>query len=462
MSAINTLNIGRSGLKVASYGVEVTGQNVTNASTEGYVRRRIVSQTRAPHRNAQGIHKGQGVTVGAISRSIDRFTTERAFEAQGDQSLASTAQEMLAVVETNFREGDTASISDRLDRFFDSLTELTAEPADHGLRLAVRDSGSDLTDAVNRGGQALVDSIRRAEDRINDEVNALNLVLRDIESLNRRISDSDAVNGPADLMDARDAMIGTVAQKIGVDVDYKANGQVTLFVGGHALVQEVEARQLETSGTVGSLSVKMSADGGLLTVDGQLSGEIGGLIAARDQAQATLDDLDLFAADFVDEINVQHSNGFDGFGAPGLDFFAIAGSATNASTGMQLDSVLAGDSSLIAAAGSPSAEVGDGENLSEILSVENTKLFDSGKMNSREFVASIYSDLGNAVVGFEMDATTHNAIVSDLNSLKEATNNVDLDEEAVSLMKYQAAYQAAARVVSAADEMLAQLMSTVR
>lgn len=462
MSSINTLHIGRTGLKVASYGVEVTGQNVTNASTEGYVRRRIVNQTRVPHRSPHGIHKGQGVTVGAISRSIDRFTTERAFEAQGDHSLASTAKETLAVVETNFREGDTASISDRLDRFFDSLTELTAEPADHGLRLSVRDSGRDLTDAVNRGGQALLDSIRRAEDRINDEVDALNLVLKDIEALNRRISDSDAVNGPGDLMDARDAMIGTVAEKIGVDVDYKSNGQVALFVGGHALVQDVEARQLVTSGTVGSLSVKITVGGGVVTVDGNASGEIGGLIAARDQASATLADLDTFAEDFVDEINLQHSGGFDAFGAPGLDFFAIDGAATNASTGMQLDTVLADDSSLIAAAGSLSAEVGDGENLSEILSVEDTKLFDSGKMNSREFVASIYSDLGNAIVGFEMDATTHGAIVSDLNSLKEATNNVDLDEEAVSLMQYQAAYQAAARVVTAANDMLAQLMNAVR
>jgi flagellar hook-associated protein 1 FlgK len=462
MSSINTLHIGRTGLKVAAYGVEVTGQNVTNASTEGYVRRRIVNQTRVPHRSPHGHHKGQGVTVGAISRSIDRFTTERAFEAQGDHSLASTAQETLAVVETSFREGDTASISDRLDRFFDSLTELTAEPADHGLRLAVRDSGRDLTDAVNRGGQALLDSIRRAEDRINDEVDALNLVLKDIETLNRRISDSDAVNGPGDLMDARDAMIGTVAKKIGVDVDYKANGQVALFVGGHALVQDVEARQLVTSGTVGSLSVKITVDGGLITVDGNVSGEIGGLVAARDQAKATLADLDTFAEEFVDEINLQHSSGFDAFGAPGLDFFSISGAATNASTGMELDGVLATDSSLIAAAGSPSAEVGDGENLSEILSVEDTKLFDSGKMNSREFVASIYSDLGNAIVGFEMDATTHGAIVSDLNSLKEATNNVDLDEEAISLMQYQAAYQAAARVVTAANEMLAQLMNAVR
>ena len=116
MSSINTLHIGRTGLKTASYGVEVAGQNVTNASTEGYVRRRLVSQTRVPHRTADGVYKGQGVTVAAVARDIDRFATERAFEAMGDESMASTASQSLKIAEANFREGDTSSISDRLDK----------------------------------------------------------------------------------------------------------------------------------------------------------------------------------------------------------------------------------------------------------------------------------------------------------------------------------------------------------
>ena len=464
MSSINTLHIGRTGLKTASYGVEVTGQNVTNASTEGYVRRRLVSQTRVPHRTGDGVYKGQGVTVAAVARDIDRFATERAFEAMGDESMASTASESLKIAEANFREGDTSSISDRLDKFFDSLTELTSEPSDHGLRSAARDSGQDLVDAVNRGGAALLDSIRRAEDRITDELVSVNKILDEIEVLNKRIADSDAINGPADLMDARDGLVETLAQKVGVDVDYKANGQISLFVGGHAVVQDVHVRnfETETDPTTGRLNVKITAGKGSITVNSFMSGEIGGLLAARDQSQSSLDSLDEFAEEFVDEINAQHSSGFDAYGSPGLDFFTLPGGFTNASTSMALDSVLATDINLIAAAGTPSAEVGDGDNLRNVIDVENTKLFGAGTQNSREFVASIYADLGNAIVGFEVDATTHGAIMTDLNSLKESTSKVDLDEEAVSLMQYQAAYQAAARVVTAADDLLNELMRTVR
>ena len=128
---------------------------------------------------------------------------------------------------------------------------------------------------------------------------------------------------------------------------------------------------------------------------------------------------------------------------------------------MELDSSLAADPRLIAAAGTPSAEVGDASNLDNVLAVENTKLFSSGSKNSREFVSSIYSDLGNSIVGFEVDATTHGAIMMDLDSLKEASSSVDLDEEAVSLIQYQASYQAAARVVTSANELLDLLMTTV-
>jgi len=460
--SIRTLHIGRTGLKTAAYGMDVTGQNVTNASTEGYVRRRLVQQTRAPHRTGQGVFTGQGVTASAIHRDIDRFATERCFEGLGEQSMASTAHETLSVVEANFREGDTASIADRLDRFFDSATELTSEPSDHGLRLAMRDAGQDLVDAVNRGGDALIESIRRAEDRIKDEITGINKILSDIQVLHERISDSDAVSGPADLMDARDGLAEELAEKIGVDVDYQANGQLAMFVGGHAIVQDVHIRQLSTDDSSGTLSVKMSADDGTVTVDSFLRGELGGLIKARDQIAATLADLDTFAEEFVDEVNAQHSSGFDAYGAPGLDFFSIPAGATNASTDMSLDTALAVDAQMIAAAGSPSAEVGDGENLQAIIDVEDAALFTSGTQNSREFIASLYSDLGNAIVGFEVDAETHGAIINDLVSLKDANGKVDLDEEAVSLIQYQAAYQAAARVVTAADELLNELMAMVR
>ena len=112
----------------------------------------------------------------------------------------------------------------------------------------MRDAGQDLAEAVNRGGKALIDSIRQAEDRINDEIAGINKVLSDIQVLHQRISDSDSVTGPADLMDARDGLAEELAEKIGYGVDYQANGQATLMVGGHAIVQEGPRSKAEYRG----------------------------------------------------------------------------------------------------------------------------------------------------------------------------------------------------------------------
>jgi len=456
MGVYNTLNIARTGIKAASYGIEVTGQNVTNASTEGYVRRRVVQSPRAPNRTQTGVYMGQGVGVEAVHRSIDRNVTSRSMDSIGSEAQARTAHQSLQLLESSFREGDLSGLADRFDSFFDRLQEMTLEPGDHGLRLAALSAGEDFASAVSRTAQSADETVRQLEARISDEVVSINQTLDSLEFLNRQISESDAISGPADLLDQRDTLMDTVAQKLGVSVEYKTNGQVNLWVGGHALVQGVNVRDLSVSGSVGSLEVKMSVDSGEVTITDQLGGELGGLLDARTVVQSTSAELDTFAEDFADTFNTQHALGFDRTGTAGGDFFSFT--AGSAATSFSVDSAVAADADLIAAAASSSAEVGDGGNLSVLIDIESSKLFDGSTKTSRDFIASIYSDLGSEVSGFANDADTYQQQLTDITSLKDAVSAVDLDEEAVNLIKYQASYEAAARVVSIADELLDTLI----
>jgi flagellar hook-associated protein 1 FlgK len=456
MGVYNTLNIGRTGLKAASYGIEVTAQNVTNASTEGYVRRQVVQKPRVPSRTQTGVYMGQGVGVEAVHRSIDRNVTSRSIDSIGSEAQARTAHQTLQVLESSFREGELSGLADRFDAFYDALQEMTLEPGDHGLRQASLSAGEDFASALSRTALSAEETVRQIEARVEDEIVSINQTLDNLEFLNRQISESDAISGPADLLDQRDVLMETIAQKLGVSVEYKANGQVNLWVGGHALVQGVNVRDLSVSGSAGSLEVKMSVDSGTVTITAELGGELGGLLEARAVVQATGDDLDTFAADFAASFNAQHALGFDRTGTSGGDFFSFT--AGSAAKSFSLDSALAADPDLIAAAASSSAEIGDGGNLSALIDIESSKLFDGGTKTSRDFIASIYSDLGSEVSGFANDADTFLQQLSDITSLKDAVSAVDLDEEAVSLIKYQASYEAAARVVSIANELLDTLM----
>ena len=54
------------------------------------------------------------------------------------------------------------------------------------------------------------------------------------------------------------------------------------------------------------------------------------------------------------------------------------------------------------------------------------------------------------------------AVVETLQAQREAVSGVSLDEEAINLMRFQRAYQGAARLVSVVDELMETMMGLVR
>jgi len=54
------------------------------------------------------------------------------------------------------------------------------------------------------------------------------------------------------------------------------------------------------------------------------------------------------------------------------------------------------------------------------------------------------------------------AVLTSLQSQKEAISGVNLDEEAIALLKYERAFQGATRFVRVVDDLLAELVALVR
>ncbi|HNC94466.1 MAG TPA: flagellar basal body rod C-terminal domain-containing protein, partial [Myxococcota bacterium] len=71
-----------------------------------------------------------------------------------------------------------------------------------------------------------------------------------------------------------------------------------------------------------------------------------------------------------------------------------------------------------------------------------------------QFLSSIVNDVGGDVAAVSADVTAQDALVEDYDAMRTSISGVDTDEEAVRLIEYQAAYRAAAKIVSATDEML--------
>ena len=459
---LNNINIGGTGLRVASTGLNVTSHNVANVNTEGYSRRSVSALTRDPVYRQGHLH-GEGARVALLGRSADRMIDDAMVTVIGDEAASSTQYRTLAAVEMYFDEDSVTGPSTLLREFFDSLSELKADPSDPSLRHQVVQRGGQLTDSVNRTADALITTQDLIQDELEDAISDVNQVLSEIAALNARVMEGGGAVAAGDFADQRDELIRGLAEDIGATVQFSAAGGATVFIGGHAAVSQGHARQLTvTTSASGAPQVNLSAGSAaaVINVTSDLGGTYGGLTRAWTSVDGYLSDLNTWVDDLGTAFNTQHGAGFDASGNAGADFFSFT-AGSEAQT-FAIDATLLGDVTLLAAAGNATAAAGDDGNLDLLIAQEDTLNHVGGTQTAGDALAQIYGDLGRDVSGLEVTNQTHQAELADMVELRQAISGVDLDEEAANLMQWQAAYEASARVISTTNELLDTLIAMGR
>jgi len=194
-------------------------------------------------------------------------------------------------------------------------------------------------------------------------------------------------------------------------------------------------------------------------------GEIGGTLQVRDEiVPGYLEKLDELANQVVSSVNSQHASGYGLDGTQNV-FFDTAG--TTGAT-ISLNSVLTIDK--VAAAGQkPLSASGPGDNTNALSlgALKNTTLtFTAGASTSHSTVGNYYNALVSSIgVDTENAANTTNqseSFLKQLNALRESNSGVSLDEELTNLIKYQRAYEASAKVINTANDMLDTVMGLIR
>ncbi len=453
MSVFNSLSTGLSALNATGTALEVLSNNVANAGTDGYSRQRLSLRAATPVARG-GLFIGRGVELGGVSRIADGLLGRRLVGQTGFDSAASTLRDNLSVIETFFDETQGTSPSDRLEQLYDALGAATGDPGDEGLRMAVVSSARDLADALNYTATGLSEAIAEYDTSIDETVATANASLAELASVNEQIAASGG--GSGDLLDARDRLIEELAGTLGATASIEADGQATLLIGGQAVVTGGEARSLSVGlGGDGQATVRVSVGSGFVDVTGYVGGKVGGLVDSRELSLGYLDRINEFATTFADAFNAQHASGFDANGNPGGALFTYDPTDPAASFGV--DSAFVDDSALLAFGGA-GGEAGDTGNLEALLGLEDAGLFDGGTRSGAAFLAALTGDVARDTAAAASSAEQSATALADLEALREAISGVNLDEEGVKMIEVQSAYQAAARVISTADEMLQTLM----
>lgn len=243
--------------------------NIANVNTPGYARRSLNLETAIQSGRSGEINVGTGVQIGEVARTTDEFLQKVLREALGDDSSYASQNELLGRVEALFSlTGESTTIGSALTAFFDSVDDLTADPASIELRATVVERATDLVNTITLTYNTIADLQAEADLRIQDEVQNVNSITEQIAELNGLVSQRESTgNVAADERDRRDVLLEQLAQKITFSTVELSDGSLTIYLSnGFPLVAGTTYRELETTKTpsFASGALPQALDGGVL------------------------------------------------------------------------------------------------------------------------------------------------------------------------------------------------------
>lgn len=329
-STFAAIELGKRSLVAHNQGIRTVGNNLANASTEGYSRQRVEMKAMPalyePHLNREERpgQVGQGVTVASVTRVRDEILETRIVAQSGAEGYWTARDRYILDLERIHNEPSDLSIRSRLDKFWEGWQELSLNPNQESHRTAVLERGNSLMDAVNSKFKALSQVRQMINEDVSVTVGEANQYMADIASLNTQIEKVKAMgDNPNDLYDRRDLLAEKLADIVPVTIENKRDpDEYQIHVGGYHLVQGKLSHPMKLEGNPnneGLWDVIRSDNGEKAFLPG---GKLGALLELRDgDTKEEIQKLDNMTMHFVDLVNEIHSSAYGLDGSTGVNFF---------------------------------------------------------------------------------------------------------------------------------------------
>ena len=438
------LSIARSGAMAARIALDVTAQNIANAASDGYVRRsvRLAELASSGGFGRVGDVSLSGVRLDAVVRNVDAFRQTEVRRTGSDAARASAELAGLQNIETATEQ---TNLYPSVIAFEASLERLTVDPVSSSLRAAVLEDARTMVRTFNIASQSLASVGEGLRFEARDGTAQINLLAGELARVNLRLARaSDATSDQSALLDSRDNLLQRLSGFADISTTFSADDTVQVRLGGSA------GPQLVLGGTATSLAMTTAADGTISFTLGAAPASLsGGALAGKAQALVALantrTELDGIADSLIAAANAVQSGGVALDGSAGQPLFSGSGAS-----GITL--------ALTTGAGIATAPSGAGANSRDPanLGALRNALASSdiaGKVDSLLF------GISSKVAG---RAVTHEALSTIASSARialEAQSGVDLDAEAVNLIRFQQAFQASGKAMQVAGTLFDTLLA---
>jgi flagellar hook-associated protein 1 FlgK len=441
--ASDLLSIAASGARAARLALDVTGQNIANATTEGYVRRSVGISEIAPPSGFRQVSDTSfaGVRVTGVQRHVDQF---RLAEARRTATDAGSAEAQYAAMTDIERGLESSGIHDAAVAFESSLEALAADTTSLPLRTATVERARVLASSYGIAASNLSAQGSGLQSQAVGGVQSVNDAAQELARLNIRIARSQGGSSDqAALLDRRDAMLQQLAGQADIAVTYNSNQtvDVALGSGGAVLLVQGDVAASFAHAVAGDGTLSFTLGGSPVTLSG---GALAGTAQASVDLRDTLGALDTAAANLIALANTAQANGAALDGSAGQPLFTGTGAA---------DIALAfTDPALLATApAGSSAGSRDPANLTAL----RAALATGGP--AREADALLHS-VSSRTAGLEVTRDVLATIATGARVALADEAGVDLDQEAVNLLRFQQAFQASGRVMQTANDVIETLL----
>jgi flagellar hook-associated protein 1 FlgK len=315
---------------------------------------------------------------------------------------------------------------------------------------------------------------RELDLRVGDAVNQINIDAKEIAELNNSIVQAQSRGeAPNELMDRRDMLVRDLSRKVDLQVTEDQRGQVTLVAGNAVVVQgsdnfELSVRRSAAEGekAAGSMSIFVSSTGVPREITKSIkNGELAGLMQARDRViNPAMQHLDKIAFSVAQKVNEAHSEGTGLDGISNRKFFKELGDKEeHAAFHFGLSDDIKQNHELIAAGQSDAP--GDNRVALAISEIQNEKMLPANELGGsvnftvNESVNNLVSQVGINTQHETQMFEHQRAIVDQLENYRQSFSGVNLEEEALDMIKYQTVFNASAKAMKVGESLLETILT---
>lgn len=247
-SSFSSFEIARSGMFVNERALYVTGHNISNVNTHGYVRQQAMIET-APYITSplkNGLMQiGLGADIQQI-RQIRHIFLDNIYRQENTtlgywETRSKTFQDVQAILGEPMGIG----LQSIMNEFWNAWHELSKDPDSLTARAVVRQRGEALVNHINHLGKQL----DRLQNDLNSEVavrvDEVNSITARIAELNEVILKSEISGDNAnDYRDQRNVLLDRLSKLVDAEIIEMQDGQVNVTLGGYFLVNKNKQTRL--------------------------------------------------------------------------------------------------------------------------------------------------------------------------------------------------------------------------